>query len=204
MGLIGLVVSCGFTMFFGLLLLATLRDGATSMIVVGMGAVFCIPFVAMLVGGFLIVRSSNEKRAQNLRIRQSTIEELRPELMSEVHYVGGHPLIPQVSRVVLALEKPVVKIYQLNSNYELGFITSIDLLEVSKVRMGRPKSAQEVYDEDSGYSLDVYEQSPFLNIIFRLDGHSYQVTFDDFEKPYSPRDWYNRLIAVQHDLRSGL
>ncbi len=204
LGTIGFLGSCVIIAFFGLWIYLdhSARVFPTSLLVFGCGGFVGSPFITILILGFINVRNNNDKRERNLRIRQDTVEELRSELISEAGYVGGHPLIPQVDRVVLSLVKPVINIYKFGPDYEIIFATNINLVDIRKVRMGRPKSAKEIYDEDSGYSIDVYEQSPFFNIIFVLDGHTYQASFENFESPYTPRSWYNKITTMQHQIRT--
>lgn len=207
--LVGLIVGlCGFSVFAGPGLLFALIDTSLHSeelfayaFLTGVGALIAVPFALMFLAGVLTVRTSNRKKAQNVAARQKTVEELRPDLISEVQYVGGHPLIPQVDRVVLTLIKPVINIYRFKPDYELDFITSINLGEVTRVRM-RPGNDHGADDGDSGYSRDDYEQTPFLKIIFVLEGHTYQTSFENFESPYTPRDWYNKITAMQHQIRT--
>lgn len=133
--------------------------------------------------------------------RQRTIEVTHSVLMSKVEYIGGHPLIPNAGTMVLGLSATQLIIYSLGSQYVIQPIASIPLQDVIQAGMGRPKSAREVYDEDYGYTIDVYEHSPFLSVIFRLNGGTYRASFQSFESQ-TPQQWYNQITTLRYQLQS--
>jgi len=81
-------------------------------------------------------------------------------------------------------------------------MTSIALEDIVQSGMGRPKTAREVYDDDYGRTIDVYEQSPFLRVVFNLRGDTYRASFESFEKESPPHMWYNQITTLKYQLKS--
>ena len=135
-----------------------------------------------------------EKRERTLKITSSI-------LMSKVEYVGGHPLIPQAKTVVVGVSKTEFTIYSIEKENIISPIASVQIRDIATVGTGRPKTAKEIYDEDNGYSIDVIEKSPFLSVIFALDGHNYSMSFQNFEKQDAPQEWSNQIVSLQYKAR---
>jgi hypothetical protein len=159
--------------------------------------------------------------------RMLTQNATRHVLMSKAEYVGGHPLIPTAGRVVLGLSRDQLIIYTFRAQHGIRapsalslFVNekatvdnwlhqcmiqstaSIPLDHVIQAGMGRPKSAREVYDEDYGHTIDVYEHSPFLSVVFKLNGGTYRASFQSFES-YTPQVFYNQITALKYQLITG-
>lgn len=151
--------------------------------------------------GIWLINEGKKEENQQIQIRQKTMELTHSVLMSKAKYVGGHPLIPESSEVVVCLSETHFSIYSIDDQYRMSPLSSIALLEIARVATGRPKTAKEIYDEDHGYTIDVVEQSPFLSVIFKIKDHSYVASFERFEKD-SPQEWCNKTIALQYQLRN--
>ena len=134
--------------------------------------------------------------------RRRTLEVTAPKLISKVEYVGGHPLIPQATTVVVVLSETHFTIYSIDNESVILPITSIPINDIIRVGAGRPKTAREIYDEDHGYSIDVIEKSPFLSLIFTLEGHTYAMSFQNFEKRDAPQEWSNQIVSLQYKVRN--
>lgn len=147
-------------------------------------------------GGFEKRRKRDEIREQH---RSRTIQITNSALITPAKYVGGHPLIPQSQKVVLSLNKTHFTVFSIDEDYRINPLTSISLLDILKAARGKPKTAREIYDEDHGHTIDVMEHSPFLSIVFKLEGHSYMASFEDFDES-SPLEWSNQIIALQYHL----
>jgi hypothetical protein len=88
-------------------------------------------------------------------------------------------------------------------HYTIEPVISILLKNIVQADTGRPKSAHEIYDEDYGYTIDVYEQSPFLSVVFKLKGDTYRASFQSFESD-TPKEWCNQIIALKYQLKSSV
>lgn len=152
--------------------------------------------LAFIPVGILAIRQGKNA----LQWRKFTIDTTHSVLMSKVEYVGGHPLIPHAGTAVLGLSTDQLTIYSLSGNYAIQLLASIPLGDVVQAGMGRPKTAREVYDEDYGHTIDVYEHSPFLSVIFKLGEDTYRVSFQSFESQ-TPQEWYNQITALRYQLQ---
>lgn len=191
------------------------------------GCLFAPIFVPMA----LPSRSRLKKIAQNRRI---TMERTNSFLMSRVEYVGGHPLIPHRGNCILGLSPTHLTIYSMEDKkgwmkqgqYWIAPMTEIPIQDIVQTGTGRPKTAREIYDEDYGYTLDVYEGSPFLNIAIKLGEKTHLMSFQSFEnwtiyheresssreekmltywglgdyKFLSPQDWHNIIVSLKYQL----
>ena len=159
-------------------------------------------YVFIPLGAILLWQGKKQQRLA-LEQRQHTLDATHSVLMSRVDYVGGHPLIPNAHTVVLGLSATHIIIYSIDSSYAIKPRTSISLKDVVQAGMGRPKSAREIYDEDYGRTIDVYEQSPFLGVVFKLKDDTYRVSFQSFESDTPPQKWYNQITALRYQLKSA-
>lgn len=165
------------------------------------GSAVCV--LGMLAAGISIVINARSKKKQAMEQRQVAIEATHSVLMSGVEYVGGHPLVSQAGVAVLGLSPRTLTLYAIGKQNAIAPIALIPLEDIVKAGMGRPKSAREVYDEDYGYTVDVYEHSPFLSVIFKLDEKTYRASFQAFESPHTPQEWYNRITALKYQLEAA-
>jgi hypothetical protein len=187
----------------------------------------CVGLIGFLpiVLGVSTLRSIQKIKNTLIAQRQATLNVTHSILMSKAEYVGGHPLIPNAGTVVLGLSENQLTIYSLSGrptrppaplylllnermekwlqHYTIQSITAIPLLDVTQVGSGRPKTAREIYYDDSGYTIDVSEHAPFLFVTFKLNGESYRVSFESFESETPPQKWCNQIIALKYKLQSG-
>ena len=189
------------------------------------GAPLMAPFV-------LSIRSELKTTA---KYRQRMMRDTGDFLLSTANYVGGHPLLPHSGKCVLGLSTNALTIYNIErTKWSLGFSVrqrweiapaiAIPLTTIVNTYTGRPKSAQEVYRADFGTTIDVIEQSPFLNVVFEEKGKKFQISFQDFDpwvvsdlqesggttemvlkywglgmwKLQSPQDWHNYVISLKY------
>ena len=159
-----------------------------------------------------------------IKERQRTKEITKSVLLEDAKYVGGHPLIPNATSVLLGVSESNLTIYSVGSetkektleafikrgleipkleDYRISTLANIPLIDIFKVGAGRPKTAREIYDEDHGYTIDVYERSPFLSIIFSLSGHTYAMSFQSFKTEGAPQTWANQIVALQYKARNN-
>lgn len=148
------------------------------------------------------ILKGNEDRELLRRKRKKTAQATKSLLISKAKYTGGHPLISQSREVVVSLNETSFVIYSINSQYAISALSSIPLQDILRVWTGRPKIAREIYDSDDRRTIDVFEQSPFLSITFRLKDYEYTVTFERFERNSNPQDWANKIIAQQYRQRN--
>lgn len=165
------------------------------------GCLTGLTLITLPIALFLFGEARNRKRIAIER-RQRAIERTRSILMSGADYVGGHPLIPSAGPVVLGLTATQLTIYSIDQEHAIRPMTSIALEDIVQSGMGRPKTAREVYDDDYGRTIDVYEQSPFLRVVFNLRGDTYRASFESFEKESPPHMWYNQITTLKYQLKS--
>lgn len=154
-----------------------------------------------LLGLFLIPEGLRRRKAAQEK-RQHVMGATGSVLMSRAEYVGGHPLMPHSRTVILSLTATQLTIYSIDDQHAIQPEASIPLTDIAQSGIGRPKTAEEVYSRDSGYSIDVYERSPFLRVEFRLRGDTYCASFEQFESDAPPHMWYNQIAALKYQLRS--
>jgi hypothetical protein len=157
-----------------------------------------LPLVLIPVGIVLAVQGFKQKEKNDLSLQQRkvSLDATHSVLMSRVEYVGGHPLVPTAGVAVLGLSPWALTLYSTDTENAIAPIAEIPLESIVQAGMGRPKSAREVYDEDYGYTIDVYEHSPFLSVVFELDGKTYCASFEAFEPPQTPQEWCNQITAL--------
>jgi len=196
--------------------------------IVGGTITCCLVFPLFLIPiSFLHLRRGQKLKEVILEQRRLTLNTTNSVLMSKAEYVGGHPLIPHEGSVVLGLSKSHLTIYHFGGQHNVSApnvlsllgneqaviknwldqyviqpVTSIPLKDMIQAGLGRPKSAREVYDEDYGYTIDVYEHSPFLSVIFKLNGGTYRASFQSFDSE-TPQKFYNQITALKYQLQSG-
>lgn len=200
----------------------------------GLGAICLIigalPFIVIA----LPARFELKRVAKNHR---ELMNETGSVLLSTVEYVGGHPLLPFSGTCVLGLSSTSLRIYSIGGKHRFwdSFTTflkmweikpevEIPLMNILNTYTGRPKTAQEIYHEDYGTTIDVYQQSPFLNVVFEEGGNRFQVSFQNFDpwavydlresgglsetilsiwglgdwKVQSPQDWHNLIVSLKY------
>ena len=166
----------------------------------GSGCMVLIFTVPALIYGALKRGKETEERNQARVAREQTIEKTGASMIGEVKYVGGHPLIPETRQIVLALLPETLALYSLLPDHLIEPITTVPIDKIDRVGTGRPRSATEIFHEESSSTIDVIEGSPFLHVAFDLEGDDYTVSFSDFETG-SPVDWSNKIISLRHEIR---
>jgi len=168
-----------------------------------LGLVLILTVILSPFGIMTILSTKNAKKEHEkaLQQRQRTIQETGSELISTAEYVGGHPLFPFACPVILSLSRVELVIYGFIGQYiyRVAFILLSDIIQPS---VGRSKSATEVY-RDGYRTIDVYEESPFLSIIFKLEGETYQASFESFDDETTPQEWYNQINGLRYQVKKA-